>query len=383
MEASNIRAENRLNHAVKVSQTPTPDKQRYEKLKEQRAKTPDELAEELKFNIVDTYLTEEVTPELVMKHQDGWNSKIRTDYYLKNPEKVIERDRKHLETAIENGDGITTLQDLKFLTAKIELMSLLRIPELLTGETFTKDSPLVQEINAMMIKARWEVKNFAGFLPHPNADPIKNINGFLKATIDTSLTGRRISVDGQRKWGYCWMGYKDGRETVWERWQIREQEYKESQSNEKSGCLDKHYKEYIVTESEQETTRHSDPSPPEIIDQPMSVVGVEEEVGEIEVMAIEVEEQAIAPTVQPPTPPQAPQEGWVIAPPDQYWEEVMAYVYQGASPLKQWIGKLVEVVTQPFQYWVDSPWFVQGWIRDGFGNRQEVVLPIALIGLLS
>ena len=151
VEAAEIRAENRLNHAKKVSATPTPDKQRYEKLKEQRAKTPDELAEELKYIIVDAYATDEVTPELVIKHEDKWLPKIRLDYFLRNPEKARERDVKHLETALENGEGNATLQDLKLNTGKIEILRAIGMLDLLNGESYTKDSPEIQKIHSIML----------------------------------------------------------------------------------------------------------------------------------------------------------------------------------------------------------------------------------------
>ncbi|MEJ6485756.1 DNA primase, partial [Nostoc punctiforme UO1] len=103
---------------------------KYLELKDKRAKTRDELNQQRKYQLQETYGVP-ITPELKLKDDAGWLPQIRLHYYLiYDPELVRFRDKNHLAGHLERGQGKVCPQDLRLLTASVEALKALGIKSL-------------------------------------------------------------------------------------------------------------------------------------------------------------------------------------------------------------------------------------------------------------
>jgi hypothetical protein len=129
-----VRDLNQLTEAIAVCNAPDISPTEFELLRDKRSKTSEERHTERKHELQRRYPIP-LTPELKLKDDDGWYPKLRLHYYLMHhPHLVRNRDMKEWRGHLERGGGKVALQDLKLLTAQVELLRGLGIPALLHPE---------------------------------------------------------------------------------------------------------------------------------------------------------------------------------------------------------------------------------------------------------
>jgi hypothetical protein len=224
--AIEVRQENRQADAELVANAEPITESRYKILKEKRAKTTSESAQERRYCLEENYAVE-VTPELVIKDADKWLSKIKLHYYLLHPELAKERDTRHLETAEKNGDGQLQLQDLKFVTAKVAILQGLNILSLFDSEKiFTSESPEIVAIANVLTGAK-DISDYLGDRPDSKLSPIRIIQNFLRGTLGFTLKSTQVKRDGKKVREYRFEGVGDKRYMIFEAWDKKTAEYNE------------------------------------------------------------------------------------------------------------------------------------------------------------
>ncbi|WP_242056748.1 plasmid replication protein, CyRepA1 family [Planktothrix sp. FACHB-1355] len=232
-EAKVIRQENRMTSAEAVTVVERINKSKYLLLKDKRSKTQLELNAVRKYQLEETYGVT-VTPELVLKDEDGWLSKIRLHYYLTHDSEFVKnRDKNHLTGHRERGNGKVCPQDLRFITATVEALKKLGITYFFTPEVEFRgiDSEVI-EFSNLVKQYSQDVKDFLGININPNAPPMEVVQyilgvklGFTLKRIgferieerDASLRRKRVRV-------YQFQFPDDGREAIFSAWYQRDVE---------------------------------------------------------------------------------------------------------------------------------------------------------------
>lgn len=204
-KATKIRDINQYNYALFIAHQPLLTQEQYEELKSKRKKTKDELAQERHYEIYSRYGVE-VTPELVLMDMNGDYSKLRLHYYLLNPELVHQRDKRYLERQLETGEGKVCLQDLKLLSAQVQVLKLLGVDTLLElDREFTSESEEILEFADKVIRFSRDVGDYLGISPDSKASPIRIVQDVLRNKIGLPLKCvRQIKLpDGSRQRVYA------------------------------------------------------------------------------------------------------------------------------------------------------------------------------------
>ncbi|MEG4446681.1 DUF3854 domain-containing protein [Microcoleus sp. AT9_B4] len=196
-----LRNLNQFEEAVAVAEAEDIDREAFEKLEQQRSKTETERHQEEKFRLKEIYKVE-VTPELRQLHQDGWHSNIQLHYLLThNPDFVLMRDRKHIDSQIKSGNGQLCIQDIWQLTGKIRIHQFLNTLQFCDPEKeWHNKSPEVLEFVAKALKYKEHIKSLTGIKISPeNAanNPI-GITGDFIAQLGCSFTGKQQRVKEKR-----------------------------------------------------------------------------------------------------------------------------------------------------------------------------------------
>jgi len=139
------------------------DREEFEKLEQQRSKTDAERHQEEKHRLKEKYKTE-VTPELRQLDQDRWYGKIQLEYLLThNPDFILMRDRKNIDSQIKNGDGQLCLQDVRQSMCKVMVHKLLNILQFCDPtKEWSNKSPEVLEFVGKALKFAADIKTFTG-----------------------------------------------------------------------------------------------------------------------------------------------------------------------------------------------------------------------------
>ena len=202
-----LRVINQVEEAIAVSQAEDIDEHKREELENQRSKTDAERYSEEKYDIKQIYQVEEVTPELRQLHQDRWYGKIQLNYLLThNPDFLWMRDRKHFDGHIYNsekgGDGKICTQDIRALTARIEIHKKLKTLQFTEPDReWTKDSPEVLEFVGKALKCAADIKDCLGIKVSPKKaaeDRIGIVNTFLKQLGFSLGGGEQRRVGGEQ-----------------------------------------------------------------------------------------------------------------------------------------------------------------------------------------
>ncbi len=224
-QATKTRNANQYNYALFIASQPLLTQEQYQELKTKRKKTKDELAQERHYEIYSRYGVE-VTPELVLMDMDGYYPKLRLHYYLLHPEFVHQRDKRHLQKQLEFGEGKVCLQDLKLLSAQVQVLKLLGIDSLLELDAeFTSESEEILEFADKVIRFSRDVGDYLGISPDTKASPIRIVQDVLRNKIGLPLKCvRQIKLpDGTRQRVYafeCPMS----RYSIFDQWYIRDEE---------------------------------------------------------------------------------------------------------------------------------------------------------------
>jgi hypothetical protein len=193
----------------------------YLHLKEKRAKTPKELRLERKGDLVRRYGVP-VTAELVAKDDIGWYSALSYHYYLTIGAEYLKlRDIKRLQAQSEVGQGEVWLPDLNrnLMTAPIEILKWLRVPELLCpGVERRASDELVQLISQRARASKWEIKCALNLTIKDTDTPMAIAQKLLgKLGVKLVCIGR-LGSRGHRERVYVYVPPDDAREDVFAAW---------------------------------------------------------------------------------------------------------------------------------------------------------------------
>ncbi|CAD5988387.1 putative protein SYNPCC7002_B0001 (plasmid) [Planktothrix tepida] len=224
-QATKTRNANQYNYALFIASQLLLTQEQYEELKSKRQKTKDELAQQRYYEIYSRYGVE-VTPELVLMDMDGYYPKLRLHYYLLHPELVHQRDKRYLERQLETGEGKVCLQDLKLLSAQVQVLKLLGVDSLLElDREFTLESEEILDFADKVVSFSRDVGDYLGISPNTKASPIRIVQDVLRNKIGLPLKCvRQIKLpDGTRQRVYAF-DCPTWRYSIFDQWYMRDEE---------------------------------------------------------------------------------------------------------------------------------------------------------------
>src|SRR4028118_2335668 len=198
-EINALRILNQAEEAVAVAEAEDIDRDEFEKLEQQRSKTDTERYKQEKFRLKEIYKAE-VTPELRQLHQDKWFGKIYLEYLLThNPDFVLMRDRKNIDSQIKSGDGQLCLQDVDRKSGKLKIHEFLNTLQF-TDRTkeWSNKSPEVLEFASKALKLAADIKDLTGIKVTQEKvaeNPIGVVGSFV------AQLGRKPKLSEQRRIG--------------------------------------------------------------------------------------------------------------------------------------------------------------------------------------
>jgi hypothetical protein len=226
--------------AIAAADDITPNQ--YERLKQQKAKSPEDTAKERKHALSDRYL-QPVTPELIEKDDSGWYPKIRLYYYLTLGRDFLqERDRRALEGELhENKAWFPTLNRSQ-VGSGIKIMDTLGITELLRPDRrFTRFSRTVADIADKALYYSRSIRDLLGLTITPKMTPIQIVQTLLdKLGKKLSYIGKFTPDRREEQFDlpddfefpediksfsqrcYSYVDQDDGRQAVYEQWLERD-----------------------------------------------------------------------------------------------------------------------------------------------------------------
>lgn len=223
-QQSLIRDRNCLAEAEAIANAPDISEEEYQSLKDQRRKTPDQRRQEEKYRLHARYGVN-ITPDLYLRHQDGWYSKLRLQYYLTQPANYVHtRDRKHWKEHLTTGGGQICPQDVNTYSERIETLRWLRLPELLQEDIdFHASHPLVMDIVARSLQYKADIKTLLHLTLLDTMSPMQIIQSLLGVIGLKLERDRRARLsDNSRCWMYRYCPPTDGRDRIFQAWQQRD-----------------------------------------------------------------------------------------------------------------------------------------------------------------
>ncbi|MEG4208161.1 hypothetical protein QUA20_30120 [Microcoleus sp. Pol7_A1] len=232
-EATSIKEENKMLEAQAVNNASDITLSKYLELKDKRAKTRDELNQQRKYQLQETYGVP-ITPELKLKDDAGWLPQIRLHYYLiYDPELVRFRDKNHLAGHLERGQGKVCPQDLRLLTASVEALKALGIKSLFNVNREYRGTDADVIAFAEQVKqCSVDIKDFLGISVSPQMTPMEVVQYILRGKLGFTLRRVRQERSEERDAKgrpkrirvYQFEFPQDGREAIFEVWQQRDKE---------------------------------------------------------------------------------------------------------------------------------------------------------------
>ena len=205
-----------------VANAPIPTDTEYQKLKDKRAKTKSERWSERKGSLVRRYGKQiPITPELVIKDDEGWYGKILSHYYLTvGKPYLIDRDSRQLKAISQRSKNRLWLPDFNrsLLSTQLSLLETLVIGLLEPGSKYKGSDSNIQLIAEIALANKRELKTFLGLTIVKSDSPIKIVQKLL------SLLGLKLTCIGrlgsktQRERVYCFNLPNDGREAIFQSW---------------------------------------------------------------------------------------------------------------------------------------------------------------------
>lgn len=229
-KATKTRNINQYNYALFIAIQSLLCREKYEEMKTKRQKTKEDLAQERHYEISYRYGVE-VSPELVLRDMAGDYPKLRLHYYLLHPELVHQRDKRYLERQLELGEGKACLQDIKLLSAQVQVLKLLGVDTLLElDREFTSESEEILEFADKVIGFSRDVGDYLGISPDTKASPIRIVQDVLRNKIGLPLKCvRQIKLpDGTRQRVYAF-DCPTWRYSIFDHWLERDWQLSRSQ----------------------------------------------------------------------------------------------------------------------------------------------------------
>jgi hypothetical protein len=217
-EITSIRDENYLDHldATAAINIDDLDDKGYEKLSNQKAKTKTDKQRQKKYSIKKRYQVD-VTPDLILKDDDGYYPQLRLHYFLTlGFENVPQKDQTSAKKMRENQSVFLPDFNKSQTSAKVNLMRALNIPQILELDKFTQAHPLLIDMADKVKNHIWDVGIFLGKL-HPDMTPIQILRKILKLLgLKLDRAGREGTED--RNWIYRICVLTDGRGEIFQKW---------------------------------------------------------------------------------------------------------------------------------------------------------------------
>ena len=165
-----------------------------------------------------------VTSDLLLKDEQGWYTQLQLHYYLTHDPLFVQlRDRAMLKSHIDRGDGQVALQDIKLLTAQVEMLRAIGLPGLLDAERRTRvTDDDVQRLWATLLAHRQDARTLFNLNLTDRMAPMTMIQSIL-AKLDVRLicvSRDRNLVNGCRGGlrVYKYVVPEDKRDQIFERW---------------------------------------------------------------------------------------------------------------------------------------------------------------------
>jgi transposase len=192
------------------------DDKGYERLSNQKAKTKTDKQRQKKYSIKKRYQVD-VTPDLILKDDDGYYPQLRLHYFLTlGFDNVPQKDQTSAKKMRENQSVFIPDFNKSQTSAKVDLMRALNIPQILELDKFTQTHPLLIDMADKAKNHLWDVGMFLGKL-HPDMTPIQILRKILKLLgLKLDRAGREGTED--RNWIYRICGLTDGRGEIFQKW---------------------------------------------------------------------------------------------------------------------------------------------------------------------
>jgi hypothetical protein len=199
-EINSLRILNQVEEALAVAEAEDIDRKEFEELEQKRSKTDAERYKQEKFRLKEIYQVKEVTPTLRQLHQDRWQGKIQLEYLLThNPDFILMRDRKNIDSQLKNGDGQLCLQDVWQSMCKVMVHKLLNTLQFCDPKKeWSNKSPEVLEFAGKALKFAADIKTFTGIKVSREKvakNPIGVVGSFL------GQLGLKFAASPQRRVG--------------------------------------------------------------------------------------------------------------------------------------------------------------------------------------
>jgi Domain of unknown function (DUF3854) len=170
-----------------------------------------------------------VTPDLLLKDEQGWYAQLRLHYYLvHDPLFVRLRDRSMLEDQLQRGNGVLALQDVKLLTAQVEMLRALGMVALLNPERRIRTTDEdVQHMWATLLAHRKDVRMLFGINVTDRTAPMTAIQLILaKMNLRLVCVSRDRNLVNGCRGGlrvYQFMLPTDDRTAIFEQWKTQDE----------------------------------------------------------------------------------------------------------------------------------------------------------------
>ncbi len=214
-----IRQDNQLAEAEAVSESGelSPRKERLNDAAQRNSDRKRELRSRYSVN---------VTPDLLLKDEQGWHAQLRLHYYLTHDPLFVQlRDRAMLQAHLDRGNGQVALQDIKLLTAQVEMLRAIGLLGLLNPERRTRVTDEdVQRMWATLLAHRQDVRTLFNMNLTDRMAPMTAIQSLL-AKLDIRLicvSRDRNPVNGCRGGlrVYKYVVPEDGRDRIFDEWRL-------------------------------------------------------------------------------------------------------------------------------------------------------------------
>ncbi|WP_324616430.1 plasmid replication protein, CyRepA1 family [Lusitaniella coriacea] len=217
-----VREQNYQQECHAIANAPDLGENEYQALKKRMVKTIRERRSQRKHDLRLRYGIP-VTPELVIKDDEGWYHKLRLHYFLTvGRGHLAERDATVARQLIEQGEGSIFLPDFNRsqLGAIVGTMERLGIPVLLQdeGRELRNTDPDLTKMAEIALSNRSTIKSIARIGLAKNSSPVTLVRRFLEP-IGYSLKYTRIESQGKKRIRvYQIERPDDGRFQVFQRW---------------------------------------------------------------------------------------------------------------------------------------------------------------------
>ncbi|MGB5771057.1 MAG: plasmid replication protein, CyRepA1 family, partial [Crocosphaera sp.] len=229
-EVKEVKKQNYSGHTQRVSKSPDIDNKTYEELKKRKDLTDEEEETLKKAEISYSYLTKDVSSELVEKHDQGWLPKLQLLYYLTVGEAHLKdkekRNLSQLKQQSDNGELFKPDVCKSTLGVQIFFLIHLDILQFLDPDAeFDKESlqKWYEKITTPIMRS--QIKTVFGFsVGHPDDSAIGAAQRFLNK-LDLQLTlVRRERRNGKQVRIYKGCNVNpDQRGEIFERWLKRDE----------------------------------------------------------------------------------------------------------------------------------------------------------------